>query len=268
MNSKINALKAKTKYKITKLRIGMKEHIFESLKKHFTKEQLELPMISFMDLISKSKEKEITLNKTKIQSNFAEITLNKTEIQSKFAEIILHNTELQSNFPEITPNLPKELCKLKENSLINFSFLNSDGIENNEKVVECTGIEVENQIVNENCNLVVLEKEKTKKRKYIRKSINLIPDKLFVENINEDNVESKGVIQNVSELAQNISELGNYSDSGLNFVHKRFPCLRRYKRDQDSSIINDSVKKSKIGKKGNIEVIVPSNVFSNKKTNK
>ena len=53
----INALRARTKYKITNLRINMKQHIFDSIKEQFTEDQLNMPMLSIWDTISQKERK-------------------------------------------------------------------------------------------------------------------------------------------------------------------------------------------------------------------
>lgn len=58
INSQVNALRARTKYKIASLRINMKQHIFDNLKALFTAEQLNMPMISILENIIEGDKQE------------------------------------------------------------------------------------------------------------------------------------------------------------------------------------------------------------------
>lgn len=95
----INALRARTKYKITNLRVNMKGYIFDSIKEQFNEEQLKMPMLSLWDLLSQKERKE---NVQKIENRTRkelENCFNRNEMGKVKSEGIDSNEEPSSLKP-------------------------------------------------------------------------------------------------------------------------------------------------------------------------
>jgi hypothetical protein len=134
-DASINALRARTKYKITTLRINMKEHIFKSLKEQFTEEQLQMPMLSVWNALSGQEKVKQTRN---IKSEQGMILDNKTTDDKVEAEenVKVDSLKLKLKLPETKTKRTPKIKNIEEQPICNNKIEKLEDVEMKENIIE------------------------------------------------------------------------------------------------------------------------------------
>lgn len=143
-DASINALRARTKYKITTLRINMKEQIFKSLKEQFTEEQLQMPMLSVWNALSDKEKVKQTRN---IKSEQEMILDNKTTGDKVEAEengidhlikkdVEVDTLKLKLKLPETKTKRTPRIKSIEEQPICNNKIEKLEDFEMKENIIE------------------------------------------------------------------------------------------------------------------------------------
>lgn len=144
-DASINALRARTKYKITTLRINMKEHIFKSLKEQFTEEQLQMPMLSVWNALSdkekvkqtrniKSEQEMILDNKT--TGDKVEAEENGIETHLSEEDVVIDTLKLNLKLPETKTKRTPRIKNIEEQPICDNKIEKLEDFEMKENIIE------------------------------------------------------------------------------------------------------------------------------------
>lgn len=232
----INSLRTKTKYKLTSLRLGMKNHILESLKQVFGEELQDIPMLSVLEAMESKKLRRENSNANdhkKIKDNKNEYS-NTRELKKETlieAKEINHTEEQENKI------------NIKENKF--------EEVPTEEKG---TGFKKDNLNIQEpqNANLEEEPKSADLKKKIIKpkKSLNKKEEGAMIsDQIKKIERKNKSISSSNSYLMKT-EETGLLEALG---VSKKLPGLRRYGKMEDSSILSEDSLFERKGRKKSSE---------------